>query len=271
MTYGSAYTVYENFVIGRQLMMAEIVKGEQNHLESDLDDWRRRRRYAWFFIAVGALLFLIGPMATRPMYSLLGMLTIAVAAMVLKRVRTEMNVLGAGLAGEEAAILAFSELPSGYTVYSNLVVEWDGKSSQIDHVIVAPHGVFVVETKNIVGTIVGQTEESDWIQYKTTASGHTYEKRVYSPLKQVGTHVYRLAERLKEEGVRVWVQGIVYFSNPDVHLDVDGDSRMPMFLVSQGGAEKLLDYVENYEGKELSKDERRRIDRVLRESMFDPD
>ena len=40
-------------------------------------------------------------------------------------------------------------------VINNLTLEKDGKSSQIDHIVINPRGVFVIETKNYKGQIYG--------------------------------------------------------------------------------------------------------------------
>ena len=38
-------------------------------------------------------------------------------------------------------------LPDEYTIFNNLLFENNGYSTQIDHLVVSPYGVFVIETK----------------------------------------------------------------------------------------------------------------------------
>lgn len=248
--------------------MAEVVTGEKNHLEVHLERWRRRKRSARWWMAGGILLFLAGPAFTKPMYSLFGLLIVSVSAMVMRRTSRELEVLGVGLAGEKEAEEAFSNLPGEYVIYSDLEIEADGKVSQVDHVVVGPTGVFVVETKNVYGRVVGNADDADWTQFKTTESGHVYEKQMYSPVKQVGTHVYRLAERLKEEQIHVWVQGIVYFVHPDTKVEMTGFSKIPVFSAGDEGTEKLMDFILASNRKPLSKEIRERIGEVLSDCLM---
>lgn len=39
------------------------------------------------------------------------------------------------------------ELPEEYVVFNDLLFESNGYSTQIDHIVVSPYGVFVIETK----------------------------------------------------------------------------------------------------------------------------
>lgn len=45
------------------------------------------------------------------------------------------------------------ELPEEYVVFNDLLFESNGYSTQIDHIVVSPYGVFVIETKGYKGWI----------------------------------------------------------------------------------------------------------------------
>lgn len=48
-------------------------------------------------------------------------------------------------------------------VINNLLLESSpGKTSQIDHVVINPNGVFVIETKNYAGRIYGTDSQQNW-------------------------------------------------------------------------------------------------------------
>lgn len=51
-----------------------------------------------------------------------------------------------------------------YTLFKNLTLPTEDGSTQIDHVIVSRHGVFVVETKNMKGWIFGSAQQKMWTQ-----------------------------------------------------------------------------------------------------------
>lgn len=68
----------------------------------------------------------------------------------------------------------------------------DGGTTQIDHIIVSPYGVFVVETKNMKGWIFGGEHQKTWTQkiYKQTY-------KFQSPIHQNYKHVKTLESLLE--------------------------------------------------------------------------
>ena len=55
-------------------------------------------------------------------------------------------------------------LPDEYTIFNNLLFENNGYSTQIDHLVVSPYGVFVIETKDYKGWIFGGEYSEKWTQ-----------------------------------------------------------------------------------------------------------
>lgn len=72
-------------------------------------------------------------------------------------------------------------------VINDWMVSHHGRTSQIDHIVINPHGIFVIETKNYSGSIYGTEEQREWTQ--VLAYGKVKNK-FYNPLKQNETHVY---------------------------------------------------------------------------------
>ena len=61
-----------------------------------------------------------------------------------------------GRRGERAVASILSELPSSeYSVINDITLQDEHGSTQIDHVIVSVYGIFVIETKNYSGWIMG--------------------------------------------------------------------------------------------------------------------
>lgn len=101
----------------------------------------------------------------------------------------------------------------GGKVFHNIMVEGEnGKTSQIDHIYVCKNGVFVIETKNYAGRVYGKDDQQQWTQ--VLAYGKVKNK-LYNPVKQNWTHIYRLKEVLGEkaeiENIVVFVQGNVRY------------------------------------------------------------
>ena len=113
------------------------------------------------------------------------------------------------------------------------------------------NGVFVIETKNHNGTIVGNTADERWTQHKVGQKGGQYSKDMYSPVKQVGTHVFRLSKFLKQNGINVWVQGIVYFSTYQAVVEVNENlnNAPPVFAASEDGVREMVHYISDYNRK----------------------
>ncbi len=94
-----------------------------------------------------------------------------------------------GWFGEKTVAIILSSLPQEYQVIHNVMLrKKSGKTTQIDHVVVSPYGIFVIETKNYRGYITGSVQGEKWTQNKKYS--------IYNPLKQNYGHMKTLAELL---------------------------------------------------------------------------
>jgi len=89
-----------------------------------------------------------------------------------------------GAEGEEKVARILSFLPANHTVFNDLQLEESG--ADFDHIVVAPAGIFVIETKTWSGEI---TFENGQVLY----NGQTPTR---SPLKQVKEAAAHLADHL---------------------------------------------------------------------------
>lgn len=171
--------------------------------------------------------------------------------------------IGAGFRGEDMTAEIVAGLPQGYFGFQNIEITVDGKTSEIDLAVVGPTGLFVIETKNLNGYISGDIRNARWVQCKTGRGGTPYSRYFYSPVKQVGTHVYRLARYLKSNGIKVHIDSVVYFSNPGSEVSVSGtDGSCPVFSAADNGRYKLTYYITR-RPETLSDDNIRKICAVL--------
>lgn len=173
------------------------------------------------------------------------------------------RIYKSGLVGEAISQGALSNLPDDYYVLPSINIEYEGKISQLDHLIVGPTGVFIVETKNVKGYIVGTDDDKDITIHKVGQKGGQYESKMYNPTKQVGTHVYRTSGFLREYGIHTWVAGMVYFTNPasTVHLQ---SNKIPVFSESENGGKEICNYILNYDNRNpLSEEEINKIVNII--------
>jgi len=79
-----------------------------------------------------------------------------------------------------------------YIPLHNVTLRTRDGTTQIDHVIVSPYGVFVIETKNMRGWIFGGEKQSQWTQkiFRKTF-------RFQNPLRQNYKHVRAVEEALR--------------------------------------------------------------------------
>ena len=113
-----------------------------------------------------------------------------------------------GLQGErQASGMIASVLWEDDRLFTNVSIAFDGRSAELDNVIVNRFGVFIIEVKNYAGRIYGGEEEYQWKKLRVTQAGNIYVKEVKNPIKQVKRQVYILAHYLDCYGVNVWVKG----------------------------------------------------------------
>lgn len=101
-----------------------------------------------------------------------------------------------GIKGELGEYLVASRLretkSSSKKIINNIVIKTpDGRTSQIDHILINEYGIFVVETKNYGGNVYGGLTRQNWLQY----IGDKKES-FYNPVMQNETHIKRLREVL---------------------------------------------------------------------------
>ena len=139
-----------------------------------------------------------------------------------------------GDTGVERSLDILSELPDGYHVFSNLHVE----GAFIGTVVVGRNGVFIINTKNHNGEIT-PSDDYEWTQKKVGRGGTEYTATLRNPVKQTKKQIYSMSQFLKKNNIRAWVDGIVYFTNPDLILNGTGDA-----YTNKGRAvlEFILDY-----------------------------
>ncbi|MBB6369425.1 NERD domain-containing protein [Chryseobacterium shigense] len=98
-----------------------------------------------------------------------------------------------GVIGENKVSKALKRLNSEkYIVLNNVEFRIKGSTSQIDHIIVSEYGIFVIETKNYKGWILGYENDKFWIQ-----AIYRYRRKFYNPVLQNQSHIYALKHVLK--------------------------------------------------------------------------
>lgn len=120
-----------------------------------------------------------------------------------------------GFIGELKTNILISFLDnSSYKIINNFMTEINGKSCQIDHLIVSPYGLFVIETKNYSGWIYA-SDNDYWTQVN-----YRRKNKFYNPIKQNNGHVNVLKHYLKKYSDIKYIPIVVFSSDAKFKTEV---------------------------------------------------
>lgn len=131
---------------------------------------------------------------------------------LIKAVTKKKNSGEIGAKGEVLVAKKLNEYKTKNSRLLNDVVLLDsnGESYQIDHILINENGVWIIETKNWSGMIFGSDEQKTWTQ--VLAYGKE-KNHVYSPVKQNLTHVYKIQKILTKSAPLI---PLVVFVSADI-------------------------------------------------------
>lgn len=124
-----------------------------------------------------------------------------------------------GYFGEKSVALFLSRLdPAKYKTINNIMLQTGKGISQIDHVIVSSYGIFVIETKNYKGWIIGNELDDYWIQviYKR-------KEKLRNPIKQNYGHIQALKGALNDYPDINYILIAAFTTKADLKVNVKTD------------------------------------------------
>lgn len=141
------------------------------------------------------------------------------SAIIYNLTHNKYRQLNSGIIGEMKSQSILDKLPTSYTVLSNVDIEFEGKRSELDNLVISDKGVIIIETKNYNGEITGKEEDDEWLQTKVSSSNNTYTNNIRNPLKQAKRQVYILSQILKNDNVKCWVDYYVFINNKKCYVE----------------------------------------------------
>jgi len=124
-----------------------------------------------------------------------GLPTLIIVAMAFGLLSAFSKLLLPWLKGKHGEKLVARELEGlsshRYTLFHDVTLPTGNGTTQIDHLVLSTHGVFVIETKNISGWIFGSERQASWTQ-----SFPKGKVSFQNPLRQNFLHVKVLQELL---------------------------------------------------------------------------
>ena len=151
-----------------------------------------------------------------------------------KSYREPVKMTGQMSEKEVSLLLGKTNFKDYYVINNYLIQLGEGKSSQIDHILINQHGIWVIETKTYSGKIYGSEQQQEWTQ--VLAYGKE-KHRFYNPIKQNATHIYHLRRIV---GLDAPIYSLVVFVTGDIS-DVDAEGvcdaqDMSMYIETHGAS-----------------------------------
>jgi hypothetical protein len=139
-----------------------------------------------------------------------------------------------GLSGERQVerVLA-SELPEDFAVINGLTLPRG--AGDIDHLVVGPTGIFLLETKTMAGQVVC-APDGTWHRTRTGRGGTSYAAYIGDPASQVQRNIFAVRQALRRQlpdpihNSPPWIEGLLVFAHPKTELQTN-QSRVPAVLV----------------------------------------
>lgn len=123
-----------------------------------------------------------------------------------------------GHAGEHWTKKELNKLPKDkYIVLNDILLFLDNYSCQIDHIVLSKYGIFVIETKQYHGYIIGDRYDKQWVR-------HLGNSKIYyeNPIRQNYGHVKNICKLLNLNDKQVF--NIVCFPGEvNLHVKHDGE------------------------------------------------
>jgi len=212
------------------------IKGSSSYLKNQVrKNLAKAALSAILFVAVFALLiYRILSTLQIGVLEEVGLIFLVVPLIAFYFYLRRYHIYSGGWQGEkQVANLLSSKLSDDYYLLNDLYLR--GGGGDIDHVVLGPKGVFVLETKNWSGSI--------------SCNGDSWQrvgKRNFqgSPSQQVKRNVAKIKQIIDNSpnlrSLGIWVEGIVVFTNNHATLHVNNPA-VPILKLSQ-----LPNYIATY-------------------------
>jgi hypothetical protein len=141
-----------------------------------------------------------------------------------------------GIEGEVRALASLKTLPDDCIVFNRIRLPDDwlpNGQRELDFIVVAPAGLFVIEVKNTSGRIHVDPNSKHWPLASRGCGGRPNWQAVANPLPQVLAQAHALERWLLRQGISQPVRSAVCFSRSDVILENVEASPVPVLIPEQ--------------------------------------
>lgn len=213
-------------------------------------------------------------------------LLLAIFSFIKKWFSSLCIVKDAGYYGERYVSKKLEKLSNEYVVINDVLLQTNYGTTQIDHVVVSPYGIFVIETKNYNGWILGHEKSEEWTQsfgtYRRFWGGTNYQYKFRNPILQNAGHEKALRALLKDLGDFKYIPIVVFSDSADLkittpdHIVINWIDLLPTIkfykevCISTDDAKKIANkiLVSNIDKEECRRDHIRNVQTIQQNREF---
>ena len=173
-------------------------ESQYNYLESH----KRLNRNIFLALLIGGIILCL----VKPLLFILSPLPLVASVWFLR----QYFLWEAGIKGEKEVVATLKQLDDSYLLLND--IKLPSKQGNIDHILLSPKGVFVIETKNYTGAV--SCYQDEWYRESRKEA-----KPIGSVSKQVKRNALELRNFLRETAkVNTYVNPVCVFTNPSIEL-----------------------------------------------------
>lgn len=124
-----------------------------------------------------------------------------------------------------------------YHPFNNIILNTLDGTTQIDHIVISPYGIFVIETKNYKGWIFGGAHQKRWTQTLYGPANSSIKYQFQNPIHQNYKHVKAVQDFLRVNPKAIF-NVVVFAGTAEFKTDMPDNVR---------GFYDLLPYLKSYE------------------------
>ncbi len=145
----------------------------------------------------------------------------------LREIAVESRNLEGGRRGEQKMADRLAEqLADDHVILNDLELRVAHERAQIDHLVIAPSGIYVIESKFWAGTLSGDVHDAQWTQRKSDGSVRHVKSPVQQCERQRRMFITLLAAKVPEDRIHA----LAVFTHPAVQLQI-ANAQGRAFLV----------------------------------------
>lgn len=156
--------------------------------------------------------------------------TVILIALALFIAILVLSIRSKGSVGEKRVAKELKRLPKEYHVLNDVILETRNGTTQIDHIVISPNAVFVIETKNYTGWIFGKEQDKEWLQtiaHYENRYGETVERTKFlNPIRQNYGHAKAVEALVRRRHEKLPIIPIVVFVGDAVFRNLQCTSNV---------------------------------------------